>query len=429
MTQSIGRKVSILLSGSVLAQALPVLAAPLLTRIYTPESFGQFGIFTAAATILAALANLKYDQAVLLAKRQTTAVHLLVLCTASSAVLALLLAAFAWLAPASWRQTAGFGTDIFFVACLPVSFMLAASTQSLCSMLFRHELFSTVAKARVIQALTTTSLCLGLGMLSATGRVLILATLVGQSVGIITLVLMRPKNPSARVVVRGRLLLACIRRYRRFPMFTAPSDVLNALGANLPVLFIGSIYGVGAAGAFAMAQRVLGTPLMLVGSAFSDAYRQAAAKNSVNNESYWPVAYRTLRTLGLLAIVPAIVCILFADTLFPLIFGSKWALSGMTIQVLGFVYFLRFAVSPLSYNYYLAERHSEDLMLQCASFALTVAIFLYAQSHAVEFITALALYTAVYFSVYTIYGVRSMYFARMSLYKNIHRSDAVVTAQ
>lgn len=429
MTQSIGRKVSIMLSGSVLAQALPVLAAPLLTRIYTPESFGQFGIFTAAATILGAVANLKYDQAVLLAKRQTTAVHLLVICTASSAVLALLLAALAWLAPSSWWQAAGFGDDPFFVACLPASFMLGATTQSLCSMFFRHELFSTVAKARVIQALTTTSLCLGLGMLSATGAALVVATLIGQSVGILTLILLRSRSDSPRVAVRARLLVACLRRYRRFPIFTAPSDMLNALGANMPVLFIGSIYGVGAAGAFAMAQRTLGTPLMLVGSAFSDAYRQSAAKNNVNNESYWPVAYRTIRTLGLLAVVPAIVCIFFAETLFPLIFGSKWALSGTTIQVLAFVYFLRFVVSPLSYNYYLAERHSEDLMLQCVSFALTVGIFIYAQNHAVDFITALALYTAVYFSVYTIYGVRSMYFARMSLYKNNAQPDAAVAAR
>lgn len=427
MTQSLGRKVSILLSGSVFAQALPILAAPLLTRLYTPESFGQFGMFTAMATILAALVNLKYDHAVLLAKRPATALHLMVVCLAVSGGLALSLALLALAAPATWMQALGFHQDRFFAACLPLSFMLAALMQSLCSLFFRYEQFSAVAKARVAQALTTTSLCLALGALLPTGGALVVATLTGQCVGVAALVALRPRHQPLRVPLRTRLLWACARRYRRFPMFTAPSDLLNALGANMPVLFIGSIFGMAPAGAFAMAQRTLGTPLMLVGSAFSDTYRQSAARSIMTEGSYWHIASRTIRILGLMAVLPACVCLAFADDLFPLIFGDKWALSGAMIQVLGFMYFLRFVVSPLSYNYYLAERHSEDLVLQCASFASTVGIFLYAQSHALEFMTVLMMYTAVYSFVYMIYGARSMYFARMSLNNRLPPAAGVVT--
>jgi O-antigen/teichoic acid export membrane protein len=413
MRHSIGRKVAILLSGSVVAQALPILAAPLLTRLYTPDSFGEFGVFTAAATILASLANMKYEHALLLVKRQATALHLLVICLLSSMAFALLLTLLVFATPSAIWSALGFGHDSTVFAYLPVSFMLAAVMQSLSAMFFRHEQFSLVAKARVIQAVITTFLSLALGAWMPVGGVLVASTLVGQCVGVAALVVLRQRI--GPVPIRRRLLLACASRFRRFPMFTAPSDLLNALGANIPVLFIGSIYGAAAAGAYAMAQRILGAPLMLIGSAFSDAYRQSAAKSVSSDGTYWEVALRTIRILGVIALVPAIICLVYARDLFPWIFGQKWALSGALVQVLGVVYFLRFVVSPLSYNYYLAQRHSEDLMLQCASFASTICIFLLAQSHGVGLMSVLLTYTAIYSSVYLIYGARSMYFARMSL--------------
>lgn len=415
MSHSIGRKVSILLSGSVIAQALPVLAAPLLARLYSPEAFGQFGIFTAAASILAALANLKYDHAVLLARRHATAVHLFMVCMAVSLLLACVLGVAVVLAPDAWLHAAGFTAGRALAGWLPVSFVLAALTQSLGSLLFRQEKFGAVAKVRVVQAVASTALFLGLGAWAPTGTALIAASIVGQSLGVVMLAVLRRNDAQPKVTLRWRLLLACGARYRRFPMFTAPSDLLNALGANLPVMFIGSIFGLGTAGAYALAQRTLGTPLMMLGSAFSDAYRQSAAKSLATQGSYWQVAARTMGTLGLLAVVPALLCVAFAPLLFPLIFGASWAATGHIIQILGMVYFLRLVVSPLSYNYYLAERHSEDLVLQCVSFACTLGLFLYARASALDFTSTLFGYAAIYSLVYAVYGTRSLYFARLSL--------------
>jgi O-antigen/teichoic acid export membrane protein len=168
------------------------------------------------------------------------------------------------------------------------------------------------------------------------------------------------------------------------------------------------------AGAYALAQRTLGTPLMLIGSAFSDAYRQSAAKSLATEGSYWRVTVQTLRTLSLIAVVPAVVCVALAPWLFPLVFGDQWALTGEIVQMLALVYFLRLVVSPLSYNYYLANRNSEDLVLQCLSFAATVVLFVYAQSIGLQFKHVLLVYAGVLCIVYVVYGTRSLYFAKIS---------------
>ena len=45
------KHVLILLTGTTVAQSIPVAISPLLTRIYTPEDFGLFALFVAITAI------------------------------------------------------------------------------------------------------------------------------------------------------------------------------------------------------------------------------------------------------------------------------------------------------------------------------------------------------------------------------------------
>jgi O-antigen/teichoic acid export membrane protein len=413
MNRSLGRKVSILLSGSVAAQALPLLAAPLLARLYAPDSFGEFGLYVAVTSILAAFANLKYDHAVLLAKNAVAAFHVFVICVMSTATIAVLMSLLILLAPDAWFGSRWFSVNRTHAVWLPVSFILASLTQALISILFRGEQFGTVAKVRVSQAVMTTGLTLSLGFWMPTGTALIASSIAGQGFGVAMLLLLRDSSQPFFTSLRWSLLARCSTRYRRFPVFTAPSDLLNALGTNLPLLFIGSIYGVATAGAYAMAQRALGMPLMLIGAAFSDAYRQSAAKSFAEEGSYWRITVRTFRTLGLIAIVPAVVCAMSAPWLFAIVFGDQWALTGEIVQMLTPVYLFRFVVSPLSYNFYLANRHSEDLLIQIFSITTMVGLFFCAKYFLIQFNTLVLTYVGLLVVVYSIYGSRSIYFASM----------------
>ncbi len=418
MSRSLGRKVSILLSGSVIAQGLPLLAAPLLARLYAPDSFGEFGLYLAVASILASIANLKYDHAILLAKNGVAAFHVLVICTISTATIATLLYLVIILAPDEWLGYRWFSINRKHALWLPASFILASLSQALISILFRGEQFGAVAKVRVSQAVMTTCLTLLFGFLMPTGTALIVSSIAGQALVVITLLLLRDSSQPFFTSLRVSLLVRYIKRHHRFPIFTVPSDLLNALGANLPILFIGSIYGMTTAGAYMLAQRMLGIPLMLVGSAFSDAYRQSAAKCFAEEGSYWIITLKTFRTLGVIAIVPAVSCAFLAPWMFTIIFGEQWALSGEIVQMLSVVYFSRFIVSPLSYNFYLANRHSEDLLLQCLSFASTFALFIFAENTLMPFNQFLLVYSLLSCGIYFLYGVRSLTFARLTIKKN-----------
>ena len=73
------KNVLTLLTGTTVAQAIPVAISPILTRIYTPEDFGLFAIFIAMTAIFGSIVNARYDLAIMLPKKNEDAINLFAL--------------------------------------------------------------------------------------------------------------------------------------------------------------------------------------------------------------------------------------------------------------------------------------------------------------------------------------------------------------
>ena len=73
------RNVLVVGGANVLAQALPVFAAPLLTRLYTPTDFGAIAVFASALSMTLAVATARFDWSVPNARSNTSAAALMLL--------------------------------------------------------------------------------------------------------------------------------------------------------------------------------------------------------------------------------------------------------------------------------------------------------------------------------------------------------------
>ena len=58
------RSIMVLASGTIGAQGILVLAAPFLTRIYSPEAFGVLAIYTMLLTLIVSISSLSYQLAI-----------------------------------------------------------------------------------------------------------------------------------------------------------------------------------------------------------------------------------------------------------------------------------------------------------------------------------------------------------------------------
>ena len=79
------------MTGTGLAQAIPIAISPILTRIYTPEEFGVFALYMAIASILTVLVTGRYEMAILLPKKDRDAMSLVALSIALSFFISIIL--------------------------------------------------------------------------------------------------------------------------------------------------------------------------------------------------------------------------------------------------------------------------------------------------------------------------------------------------
>jgi O-antigen/teichoic acid export membrane protein len=67
------RNVLTLMTGTTIAQVIPIAISPILTRLYSPEDFGEFALFIAIASIFGFIANGRYEMALMLPKKDENA--------------------------------------------------------------------------------------------------------------------------------------------------------------------------------------------------------------------------------------------------------------------------------------------------------------------------------------------------------------------
>src|SRR5436190_26760 len=60
-----GKNILVLLTGTGIAQIIPIAISPILTRVYSPNDFGLLGLYIACSTILTVFSSGRYDLAII----------------------------------------------------------------------------------------------------------------------------------------------------------------------------------------------------------------------------------------------------------------------------------------------------------------------------------------------------------------------------
>jgi len=369
------KNVITVLAGATGAQALPMLVAPLLTRLCSPAEMGTFSVWLGVIAVTSIVATLRFEAAMVLdhGERQQGLCFRVVAWSATWLALALTAGTIAArllglraLADMSWLEMLTIGAGTWLTATGQLVLSYAAS----------HNLFGAAAKTKIVQAGTIALSQLALLYAGLDSAGLLLGQLIGLCTGLAAARwLLTP--PMARFAVTlDREQRAYLARHRAFWRYSLPSSLLNAVVSQLPLFMIGMHHGVWAAGLFALTQRVLSAPISLIASSVLEVFKRQAVVEfqTVGN---CRACYRaTFRTLLLLALGPSLILFLFSPQLFSWIFGAEWRPAGELARILAPLYFLNFLASPLSYVFSVVGRQKMELRWQVALFAMTLSVFL-----------------------------------------------------
>ena len=322
-----------LLAGGALAQGLPLLLGPLLTRLYAPAEFGAYHLFAAVAANVAVVACARYEFALPLARSDDEARALVAVCLrllAATTVLATLAsAAWAVAVGASWPLWLGPAVAAFGLASLAT---LAAT---------RARRFRALAASRVVQHGGGAALQAGAGVAQAGVAGLVVAPIVAALAAAALL-----RVPLRAFGVSRARWAAAARAHRDFPLLNTPHAFAAALQDTLAVALIAAMHGAAAAGFWGLALRYLKAPATLVGGAVSQALYPALGQ-SARGQGRADVR-RVMTVLG--AIAAPFVLLLWAagPGLFEAAFGAGWREAGDLARALALYIGVHFVASPLA---------------------------------------------------------------------------------
>jgi O-antigen/teichoic acid export membrane protein len=374
------RAVVVLMTGTAFGQLLILLASPVLTRLYTPDDFGVLGVFSALLMVFGIAASLRYELAIPLAEDDTRMINLLALSLAVTLLISSLAGVALWLwgeMIAGWLKTEALRPLLWL---LPVGFLTMGCNRTLTHWAIRRQEFGHITRTQISRSVGQVTIQIGCGYLALGQFGLLAGQIVGQSAGTTTLALAfhRIEGELWRTV-RLREMARAAARYSDLPMFGAGAALLSNAGRFGPALLVAALYGAEVAGWFALAHRILSTPVSLSVAVarvyLSEAPRRARAEAGGLYTLFKKTAWRLL-AFGVLSLGLVMVA---GPQLFALVFGSVWTEAGRYAQFLAFVALGQLVVGPISQTLIVFER--QDLQLGCDAFRCGVLLLVFFAAH------------------------------------------------
>lgn len=336
-----------LLTGGALAQVVPLLLGPVLARLFSPEAFGLFTAFATIAAAIAVVACARYEYALPMARDDAEAAALLALALRIWVGVVALSVPLAWVLHAAGRLPVAWA--------LPLSVAASGLLQLLMMWSNRAEAYGALAASRFVQYAGAALLQVALGWWlwrgSAAGAEAAWALVLGPIIAVaLAAPLLARTAPTggwgALWRVPDHAMRGAARRYRDFPLLNTPHAFLGTLQDALAVALLIAWSGEAAAGFWGLALRYLKAPATLVGTAVSQALYPRLTQ-STPAEAQRAVR-QVMALLGALALVLMLVLLLLGPWLFATVFGAQWRDAGELARALAPYIAAHFVAAPLA---------------------------------------------------------------------------------
>jgi len=370
------RGVGILSVAALVAQGAALLAAPLLSRLFAPEEFGVFAVYYAVVAFLPVVVGLRSELSIpgegdgLMAA--VIGVAGMVLSALGVAAVVSLLLAVTWFDP-------GLEFAVILVDHLPLvaAGALASSWAHVMGyMLVRDERHGALAAGRLVIGFGGVTLQVSFGLMGWGASGMLAGDAVARICAAVLFALV--------LASRGRRPLGCVWRLlpramarivRRAPVVIGWS-LASALALELPVIMVTQIYGVTAAGLFALATRVAWAPHVVLGQSVAQAYFGAIGRIA-REERATLAGFHGTQVRLLIGVGGAVMIALAAagPALYPLVFGQRWVASGYVLQMIAAMGMVRLVVLPFRQSLVVLGRTGVLLAWEGGAAVATLATF------------------------------------------------------
>jgi len=405
------QNIAVVAGGNVTAKLIGIIAAPIITRLYTPEDYGIFSVFLSVVGVVGSLATLRYAVTIPIAKEEKLADNILKLCFLIT--LSLSIVWFIGIALFGKFFTVQFSAEQLqpYLWLMPVVFLGKGVYEALNNWAVRTRKFRLITRTKVSQGVSSAGVKISLGAMGVTPLGLFLGHIAQEAAGITSLFskLVQLKPELLKTFSWSGIKYAA-KRYKKFPLVQSWSQLLLALGTQLPVLLIGAFYGVEVVGIFGLAQNMINMPMDLIGQSVAQVYYAEISKYGKNNpKKIYKLSVSIIKKLFWVGLIPIGLLIAFGPWVFKLVFGPEWLDAGVYARFLSILILTRFISSPIANIFNVYEKQSLQLTLNIVRVVLVFVVFYTSNLFNLSALNSIGIYSilmTVYYAFLTIIVLR-----------------------
>lgn len=381
------RSIGILVGGTLVGHAITLAAMPINTRLYTPEDFSAFSVFSSIVGILTIVACLRFDAAIILPEKDEDAVNLLALSILVAIGTAIGTAGLMALIPFQSYDWLGAPGLLPYLWMIPIGVMIGGLYLAGQAWHIRTRRFSSVAQSRALQATAGagSQIAMGLGGIAPLG--LLVGAVLNFGAGSVFLLCSAYSHGRDLLgKVSWKHMLRVARDYDRFPKYSVWEGIANGLSNSGPLIIIAAMAPGPEAGYLMLSLFALQAPMALLGNAIGQVYVSEAA---VAHREGRLGRYTADVLAGLVAAGagPLLFAAIVSPFFFELIFGPYWGRSGILVSWMAPWFFLQFLASPICNALHVTGHQRAMMIFHIIGLVLRVGGVVLAGIYAVGFMS------------------------------------------
>ena len=338
-----------LMTGTTVAQAIPIAISPILTRLYTPDDLGIFALYMSIPSLISIIATGRYELAIMLPQKDEEAINIVALSILIALSISMVTLVCIWLFNDQLIKLLNYKEISQWVYFIPVTVLLTGLYNTFSYWSNRKKQYSRLAVSRIVQSTTTAGANLGFGFSGFSNIGLLYGNIIGQAIStsILGMRVWQEKGDTLHVVAKKEMLRQA-RMYKDFPKINSLHAFTDMLQSSGIIMLIAYFFGNTILGFYSFALRIVKTPMALIGSSVGQVFYQRASHLYNTGGDLKTLTERMMIKLFLIGFLPFLALFLYAPELCSFVFGGNWREAGLYIQILSPWLMLNFLISPIS---------------------------------------------------------------------------------
>jgi O-antigen/teichoic acid export membrane protein len=380
------RNTSILISGTALAQVIPILLQPILRRYYSAEVFGAYSVYLSLVGILAIVASFKYELAIILPKSDKSAVNVFFLTLFINLSFSILL----FIIILIWQKKLLLFFNLseeftYYLYFVPLGIFFYNLYQSITNWLVRKKGFFAVSLNKFIRrGIEGLSQLIFKYLKVAQG--IIFGDLIGHVANLISGFYQGRKAGLRYSSVSISKLKYVATKYSDFPKYNVIPSFMSACSFLLPAILINKFFSAEYTGYFDLSKMLLSVPLALISTSLSNVLLQNMTEKFQGNKSLLKDLILVFGIVISICVVEIVVISFFGVGIFKFFFGASWGFSGEISQILVWSYAFNFFVASFSAIFISLNRIKLLSVWQIFYFISIISLILFRNSLFLDFI-------------------------------------------